>query len=158
METVFVDDLNCHRASANRFSNDAICSELRLCQKSLHLWGSANQVLFDPSKESFHVLHRQIPFGDSFKLLGVIFDTKLLMHEAAHAITSQARWRMRALLRSRRFHTVAGLVRLYKSHVLSYIEHATPAIYHAAPSVLQCIESIQSIFTHEIGTSSANDA
>ena len=150
-ETVFADDLNCYKAFASSFSNDTITSELRSCQESLHQWGHANQVLFDPSKESFHILHRQSPAGDSFKLLGITFDTKLLMHEAAHTISAQARWRMRALLRAKRYHSVAGLVRLYKTHVLSYIEHATAAIYHAAPSVLQCIDSIQSIFLHEIG-------
>ena len=56
-ETVFADDLNCFKS----FDGDALDSdiqvEMRQCQDALHSWGSANQVVFDPAKESFHILH-----------------------------------------------------------------------------------------------------
>ena len=101
---------------------------------------------FDPGKESFHILHRLRPYGDSFKRLGIVFDAKLLMTEAVHKIAAQARWRTRALLRSRCFHSVAAVVRLYKSHVLTYVEHSTPAIYHAAATTLQTVDNVQISF------------
>ena len=48
---------------------------------------------FDPLKESFAIIRRQKPFGEIFKLLGVIFDTKLLMHEGVRDISVEAGWR-----------------------------------------------------------------
>ena len=58
-------------------------ADLRKVQHELHLWGRANQVLFDPSKESFHILHRTMRFGENFNILGCVFDPQLQMHAAA---------------------------------------------------------------------------
>ena len=88
--------------------------------------GAANQVKFDPLKESFHLLRRVKPLGPSFKLLGILFDTKLLMHEGARAIAVEAGWRLQAALRPGRFFSAPEVVRLYKSLVLSFIESGTP--------------------------------
>ena len=52
--------------------NEKVLQELELCQQTVHKWGKANQVEFDPTKESLHVLHRWDPSGDSFKVLGVL--------------------------------------------------------------------------------------
>eukprot|EP00969_Alexandrium_andersonii_P025509 1114407-Alexandrium_andersonii.AAC.1 len=57
---------------------------IRDCQSRLHRWGSANRVTFDTGKESAHVLSRRAS-GPSFKMLGVVFDPQLLMHEAVHS-------------------------------------------------------------------------
>ncbi len=78
IDTVFADDFNCWK----RFSvppdkvedtQAAAQQELHSAQRELHLWGQANRVLFDPSKESFHLLHRRFWWGEDFKILGVIF-------------------------------------------------------------------------------------
>ncbi len=63
-QTTFADDLNCWRAFCIRNevpiadSHAHIINDLEGIQKELHAWGRANRVTFDPSKESFHVLHR----------------------------------------------------------------------------------------------------
>ena len=61
-----------------------------LCQKELHHWGDAKQVAFDPAKESKHILSLVDPCGNSFKLLGLIFDMALDMCEAVADPADQA--------------------------------------------------------------------
>jgi len=104
-----------------------------------------------PTKESFHILDSRHPSGVSFKILSVVFDTKLIMDEAVYAFVSEAGWRLRTLLRTRRFFEVDTLVRLYKSHILSFVEGATAAIYHAAPSILKQLDDLQESFLDQLG-------
>ena len=158
-ETVFADDLNCWKAyklerdSANPHS--APLTDLREAQRELHRWGQANQVRFDPSKESFHILHRHLHHGDDFKVLGCVFDSQLLMHAAARHIATEAGWRLKTLLRSRRFFTLPELMRLYKAQILSFVESSTAALYHAAPSTLERVDRIQRRLLRELGLSEA---
>ena len=102
----------------------------------MHQWGAANKVVFDSGKESVHVLSHSKPEGESFKVLGVQWDLKLLMHDELTSLVGKAKWKVVQLLRSRRFFSVAQLVLLYKSHVLGFVEYRTAAVYHASPSVL----------------------
>ena len=106
---------------------------------------------FDPSKESKHVLHRRRPFGEAFRILGVLWDTKLTMLLQCQEVAQRAGWKLRTLLRTRRFFTTAELVRLYKSHVLPILEFPTPAVFHAASSVLNLLDRIQRRFLREVG-------
>ena len=76
--------------------------DLKAAQADLHLWGDANRVLFDPAKESFHVLHSRFHYGDSFKLLGTVFDGALLMHQAAREVATEGGWRLQTLLKEQR--------------------------------------------------------
>ena len=105
-------------------------------QCELHKWGEANQVTFDAAKESQHVLSTSDPEGSSFKLLGVPFDTELSMAHAVSELVSSAGWKLRIILRIRRFYTDADLIVFYKAHLLSYLEYRTPAIYHATRVVI----------------------
>jgi hypothetical protein len=145
LATIFADDLNCFRFVDGCHGNDLLMQEAHKCQKEVHTWGEANQVAFEPTKESFHILDRVNPWGESFKILSVVFDTKLAMHEAVYAFAAEAGWRLRTLLRTQRFHDTASMVRLYKTNILSYIEGATPAVFHAAPAVLKTLDDMQSI-------------
>ena len=123
------------------------------CQRSLHKWGAANKVVFEPTKESFHIIDAQHPGGDNFKMLSVTFDPKPSMHTAAVEFARVAGWRLQTLLRTQRYHDTATLISLYKSHILSYLEGATPALFHAAPRVLQIIDEIQENFLLQIEVS-----
>ena len=149
-EYVFADDLNSTKAYHSSVSNDTVLQDLAECQECLHAWGGLAQVVFDPAKESFHILHRMSPHGDSFKLLGIIFDTKLIMDAAVDHIVSQAGWRLRALLRTKRFHSIAEMMLLYKSHVLSKLEYGMAAFYHASETVLAALDRVQHGFLREI--------
>ena len=120
-------------------------------QGELHKWGNANQVGFDATKESKHVLSLKDPLGPEFKLLGVTFDCKLEMESAVRSLTGKVKWKLLMLLRSRRsFHTT-DLVIQYKQQVLSFIEYRTPAIYHATRTVLGRLDKQQDRFLRELG-------
>ena len=91
------------------------------------------------------------PLGGSFKLLGVTFDTELAMADSISELVSAAGWKLRTLLRTRRFYTDADLVVLYKAHLLSFLEYRTPAVYHATRAILRRLDAVQSRFLKDIG-------
>ena len=153
-DIVFADDLNCTKVLPPSTTNDDAFTDAKRCQSELHKWGNANQVLFDPGKESFHVIHRTRGEGGNFTILGIEFDTALLMHDAARNVAVESGWRLKTLLRTRRFHNTIDLMKLYKSQILSYIESRTVGIHHAAPSVLACVDRVQHRFLREVGVSS----
>ena len=155
IESVLVDDFNAWKAfrlgAEPAQTIRDIQEDLAGARHELHLWGAANQVQFDTAKESFHVLHRRFRHGDDFRILGVTFDTGLLVHAAARGIATDAGWRLQTLLRARSFFNTPELMHLYKSQILSYFESGTPGIYHAAASVLAPVDRIQERFLRKIG-------
>ena len=119
------------------------------CQSSLHAWGAANQVVFEATKESMHIVDSRNPVGDNFKILSVIFDPKLLMNDAVFHFYNEASWRLKTLFRVSRHYAKDAMVRLFKSQILSFVEGATPAIYHACPSTLRPLDDLfQSFLDH----------
>ena len=70
---------------------------------------------------------------------------------AAKHVATEAGWRLKTLLRGRRFFTTPELVRLYKVQIFSYMASSHPALYHAAPSILARIDRVQERFLKEIG-------
>ena len=128
---VFADDLNAYREEPLTTENEVALGKARQCQTALHARGRANQVSFDATKESFHVLSKQEPEGESFKLLGVPFDCELKMVAAVNELAREAGWKLKTLLRTSRFHYDAQLVDVYKARLLSYLEYRTAAVYHA---------------------------
>ena len=83
---------------------------------------------FEASEESQHVLSVQDPEGEDFKILGVTYDCSLSMQTECDMLATECAWKLRALLRSRRFHTTGDMIRLYKAQLLSFIEHRTAAV------------------------------
>ena len=104
-EVVYADDLNAYRIFPSDTDNSIIKTCIDNCQHELHKWGSANQVAFDAGKESQHVISVSDSSGDNFKLLGVTFDTELCMADAISELVSAASWKLRTLIRTRRFYT-----------------------------------------------------
>ena len=66
-------------------------------------------------------------------------------------VAQRAGWKLKTLLRTRRFFSTKELVSLYKSHVLPVLEFPTPAVFHAATSVLELLDKIQRRFLREVG-------
>ena len=73
------------------------------------------------------------------------------MGVAIRGCARDAGWKLKTLLRTRRYHTTSELITLYKSHILSFVEYKTPGIYHAATTVLEAIDRIQDHFLRQIG-------
>ena len=155
-EVVFADDLNAYSIYSSATQNSVITDALKKCQHELHKWGDANQVAFDAGKESHHILSLSEPQGSVFKLLGVPFDTELSMGHAVSELVSSAGWKLRTLLRTKRFYSGSDLILLYKAHLLSYLEYRTPAIYHATKAVLRRLDAVQRNFLRDVGVDEVN--
>ena len=97
------------------------------------------------------MLHHMQAMGTDFTILGCTYDCKLTMATACRVTAQQGRWRLKTVLKSRRFFTTAQLVTLYKSHVLSYLESSTSAFYHAAPTHLGLVDHVQEVLLRELG-------
>ena len=154
-EVVYADDLNAFRIFGQSAQTESVQKSLELCQSELHRWGKANQVAFDAGKESQHILSTTDSVGESFWMLGVVFDCELIMADAVAELVSDASWKLRTLIRTRRFYTDADLILLYKSHLLSYLEYRTPAIYHATRNVLEKLDAVQTRFLRSVGVDDA---
>jgi hypothetical protein len=152
-EIVYADDLNSFRLFPSSVPNNSILKSISMCQKELHEWGRANQVTFDPKKESVHILSKTDAYGPEFKILGVTFDSALTMASCVEEVVNAARWKLKMLLRTKRYYTDAELVTLYKAHLLSYLEYRTPAIYHATRDVLERLDRVQTNFLQDAGIS-----
>ena len=74
------------------------------------------------------------------------FDTELSMANAVSELVSSAGWKLKTILRTRRFYTDADLIVFYEAHLLSYLEYRTPAIYHATRVVISRLDAVQSRF------------
>ena len=150
-EVVFADDLNAFREFGSGTPNEEIFVAVDKCQDELHAWGRANQVSFDPAKESKHVMSRRDPCGDNFKLLGVVFDCRLFMDVAIQEVLNAIVWKTKMILRARRFYCITEMINQYKAHILSYVEYRTAAIYHATTTLLCRLDRAQDRFLKEIG-------
>ena len=142
LDIIFADDLNGMRSFPSHCCNAYLLNELKSMQKKLHLWGEAHRVIFDAAKESFHIMSRSKPHGDNFRLLGITFDPKLSMYSAIHECVGAINWKLQTLLRTLRFHNDRGIIQIFKSHLLSFIEYRTVAISHCSPSSLELVNDI----------------
>ena len=122
-------------------------------QSSLHSWEENNFALFDPIKESKHILFRYQSLGEDFRILGCLFDCKLTMAGCIHETVTATNLKIRTLLRTRRYYTDRELVNLYKAHILFFLEYRTSAIFHAASSTLIPLDMIQNRFLRHLGIS-----
>ena len=147
---MYADDLNAYRLFPSSLSNEEVFKSTSLCQEELHAWGQANQVSFDPKKESFHILSTSEAAGKDFRLLGILFDVSLSMDRAVGEVVTAAGWKLKMLVRTRRFYNDAELVSLYKAHLLSYLECRTAGIYHAKRVVLERLDRVQSRFLKDL--------
>jgi hypothetical protein len=121
-EVIFADDLNAYKVVPSTVTDEKAMESIGKVQEELHEWGLANQVTFDASKESKHILSRTVRRGPDFKLLGV-------MESAVSSLAAKVSWKLVLLLRSRKSFNTEDLVLQYKQQVLTYIEYRSAAIY-----------------------------
>ena len=80
---------------------------------------------------------------EAVSTLGVDFDCKLGMGDAAYDLAKECKRKLKAILRTRKFNTGGGLIDLYKAQILSFIEYRTAAIYHACSTALSVLDGVQ---------------
>ena len=78
------------------------------------------------------------------------------MGEAVYQFWIEASWRIKTLLRTRKYYDTKTVVRLFECHILSFLEGATPAIYHTAPSILKPLDELQRTLLDELGLSGSD--
>ena len=110
-----------------------------------------NQAIFDRDKEHFCILHKSDCVGDVFRLLGVSVDPKLTMEDEIRRIMNKASQKIAAILNTRSFHSLEGLLQQYKANVLCILEGSACAIYHAAQSHLSTLDELQRRFVRKLG-------
>ena len=149
-EMVYADDLNAYKIVPGSISAEHGIKTMELAQAELHGWGDANQVSFDDTKESKHILSRTDPHGADFKLLGVIFDCRLQMDVAISTLVGKMRWKTTMLLRSRCSFCTGDLITQYKQQVLSMVEYRTSAVYHATTTLIRRLDRAQDSFLRQL--------
>ena len=147
----FADDLNAYRSYDGSASNRTITKHAVKCQTEVHRWGRANQVVFEPTKESMTIISNHEPEGPEFKLMGVVFDPTLNMKRAANDLANAFRWKLTKLLRAKQYLDTPSAVIQFKSRILSYVEHRTAAIYHSDSTVLDPVDKQYDRFLSELG-------
>lgn len=73
------------------------------------------------------------------------------MAHRVRVIFAESMSKLRSLLQVKRLYSASSMVRLFKCHMLSYIESNTPAIYHSAPSILRLLDSVQETLLMALG-------
>jgi hypothetical protein len=131
-------------------------------QAICHSWGLLNGATFDSNKENFVILshHRpavlnpeSVQSDNTFKLLGIKFDTKLNMGCQIDETIRKASFQLLPLTRLASVVPADVLFRLYKSYILPILEYPTPAIQHACRTSLSRIDTFQDKFARSIGLS-----
>ena len=87
------------------------------------------------------------------EILGVSIDARLSMDECILQCATSASWKLKSVVRTRRFFSDAELVQLFKTHLLSYIEYRTPAVYHATTTALRPLDRVLQRFLRQLGIS-----
>ena len=150
---LFADDLTVMTSAPQRQSISSLQDELAEAQQRTHEWGRQNRVQFDPSKESFKILHPSRGQGDDFKLLGTLIDCRMTMQPCIDQTLSKIRPKIRAMLRLRHLYSNTSLINQFKTHIWCHIEYSSGAILLAPASQLQRLDKVQRWFLHEMGIS-----
>jgi hypothetical protein len=156
-ESMFADDLNVFQEFDRTKNLAEVQDTLQQCREKVHKWGKANRVSFDPSKEHLVVLHPSDYHGPSFKLLGLMVDTDLAMESAIDLLLTKIRPKIKAILRTRGYHSVSDLIMQFKTHIWGLMEAHMGGIFHATSTRLDKIDHEQDRFLRELGIS-AEDA
>ena len=75
------------------------------------------------------------------------------MADAVSSLVGKAKWKLKMLLRAKRFYTLEDLLVQYKQQILSLVEYRTSAVYHATSTVLARLDRLQVTFLRELGVS-----
>ena len=142
----FADDLHAFRSFDESVDNGVVTDACKRCQSSLHDWGAANQVEFDPAKESIHVMSLTKGDGSSFPLLGAVFDSDLSMQTLFLQLRTTCKWKIARIRCTKAFHTRRDQLHLFQAKIWSYLEYRTSVIYHCNYELLGDLDALQTNF------------
>ena len=122
-------------------------------RRRIHKWGDRNRVQFEPAKEIVVCIHPALGSDTVFKLLGILFDCKLLMEDDVVDILARCRPKINTILRTRNFYSTQELLNQFKIHIWGLLEYHTPAIFHCTSSRLDKIDRLQTSFLGKLDIS-----
>ena len=114
---VFADDLKCTSTFPAETSDHIVFNELKDIQERAHQWGHHHRVTFDPSKESFHIIHPLFDDESVFRLLGTMIDSALTMKPLIDTLLAKTRPKSRAILRMNHLYDLNYLFEYFEMHV-----------------------------------------
>jgi hypothetical protein len=123
---------------------------LQECRVSVHKWGRANRVSFDPSKKHLVVLHPSAYHGAAFKFLGCMIDTDLAMESAIDLLITKIRPKITAILRTRAYFSISDFITQLKTHIWCLMEASMGGIFHATSPRLAEIDHEPNRFLREL--------
>ena len=127
-ETIYADNFNAVGAFDARF-----CMAWRRVNSSSKNWdGRAKRYSTLPGSLSSYTARAPLVPCSSFSGLC----STLSLHEAIRKLAINANWRLRQVLRTRKFHPRFDLPRFYTAQIPNFLEAGTHTTAHAAPSLL----------------------
>ena len=148
--TIFADDLNVFQIFPLDVQNAQILEIMERTRKNVHQWGKRNRVTFEPSKENLAVIHPSSGEGETFKLLGCMFDVNLKMDIEIERICSITKPKINAMLRIANLYTKTDMIQQFKTHIWGYFEYSCGSILYATENQLQKIDNIQTRFLRHL--------
>ena len=148
---LFADDLSVMTSAPQTCASDILKDNLSEIQAGARLWGKRNQIEFDPSKESFKIIHPSFGEGEEFRLLGTLLDCALTMRPCIEQLLSKLRPKVRALLRLQHMYSRSEMLNLFKAHIWSFLEYSNGALLLAAGNQLGRFDATQRGFLRELG-------
>jgi len=147
---IFADDLKVTASYAVHVSPNVIVSDLENVQQRAHDWGRRHRVTFDPSKESFHIIHPLFDDESSFKLLGTLLDSALSMKPLVDALLVKIRPKVRAIVRMKHMFSLRELLDQFKMQAWSHLEYHNGALILAKSVDKERIDKMQRNFLHQL--------
>ena len=86
-------------------------------------------------------------------MLGVTFGMALLMEEEILDLVEKVSWKIRTLLRAKKFYSAEEIITEYKARIHPVLDYRTSALYHSSSTALAKLDRLQSNFLSEIGVS-----
>ena len=149
---VFADDLKYTSTFPTETSEHIVFNEFKDIQARAHQWGHHHRVTFDPSKESFHIIHPLFDDESVFRLLGTMIDSALTMKPLIDALLAKTRPKSRAILRMKHLYDLNSLFEQFKMHVWSHFEYHNGAIIMAKNADRERIDRMQRGFLYQLGS------
>ena len=159
---LFADDTQLQKsAPLNEVTN--LTKELNACTDNIKTWMTENQLKLNDDKreallftfssslkpstvplpDSITLGSHNIPFSDSARNLGFIFDSKLSMKKHIIKICQNAYFELKRISSIRRFLTEDATKTLVTSYILSRLDHCNCLLMGTPNSVIQPLQKIQ---------------
>ena len=155
---VYADDTTVYKCFPDRHSLPSCHADLQDAVTAISEWGESWRIKFEPTKSQAMVLsHHRPPWShpslqfagtsvaeeSSLKLLGVVFDRKLLFAQHLRCVALRASQRLYFLRRIAAMLNPSGRAKVYKGFVRPVLEYSTLVWMGASATALRHLDTVQ---------------